>query len=276
MALDEKIEDLKNSLRELESVLIAYSGGVDSTFLMAVAAGIPDIDVMAVTASNSMIPNWEVKEARKIAKRLKVKHKIIKTDPLSNPLLKKNPKDRCYICKKSIFISFLNLAQEAGYSYVADGTNYDDLGVYRPGLKALKELGIKSPLADAGLTKVEIRTYSKDMGLPTWDAPALACLATRIPYDEELTEAKLKMIDESESYLRSLGFRQLRVRYHYPIARIELGTDEMPHIMEPDIKSNVVQRLKAIGFNHIVIDLEGYRSGSMDLLAILSCFKSSL
>jgi uncharacterized protein len=152
MTFEGKIEGLKNSLKNLDSVLIAYSGGVDSTFLMAVAAGIPEMDVMAVTASNPMIPDWEIKEARKIAKRLKVKHKIIKTDPLGNPALKKNPKNRCYICKKSIFIKFLNLAQEAGYSYVADGTNSDDLGVYRPGLKALKELDIKSPLADAGFT----------------------------------------------------------------------------------------------------------------------------
>jgi len=261
---EEKIEDLKNSLRKLGSVLIAYSGGVDSTFLMAVAAGIPEIDVMAVTASNAMIPDWEIKEARRLAKKLKVKHKIIKTDPLSNPALKVNPKNRCYICKKAIFIKFLNLAQEAGYSYVADGTNSDDLGVYRPGLKALKELGIKSPLADTRLTKDEIRSYSKEMGLPTWDAPALACLATRIPYDEELTETKLKMIDGSEGYLRRLGFRQLRVRYHYPIARIELGPEEIPLILEPDIKEKVVKRLKAIGFDHVVIDLEGYRSGSMD------------
>ena len=264
MATDEKIEDLKQRLRELNSVLIAYSGGVDSTFLVAVAAGIPEIDIMAVTASNAMIPDWEVKEARKIAKRYKVRHKIIRSDPLANPSLKKNPKERCYICKKSIFIKFLSLAQESGFRYVADGTNYDDLNAYRPGLKALKELGIKSPLADARLTKADIRKYSRDMGLPTWDAPALACLATRIPYDEELTEAKLKMIDESESYLRSLGFHQFRVRYHYPIARIELDPEEIPHMLEADIKSKVAQRLKAIGFDHITVDLEGYRSGSMD------------
>jgi uncharacterized protein len=264
MALEGRIEDLKSNLKKLGSVLIAYSGGVDSTFLMAVAAGIPDVDVMAVTASNPMIPDWEIKEAKRMAKRLKVRHKILKTDPLGNPALKSNPKDRCYICKKSIFIKFLNLAQEIGYSYVADGTNYDDLGIYRPGLKALEELGIKSPLADARLTKDNIRKSSKEMGLSTWDAPALACLATRIPYDEELTEAKLKMIDESESFLRSLGFKQIRVRYHYPIARIELGSEEIPKILESGTKERVVKRLKALGFDHIVVDLEGYRSGSMD------------
>jgi uncharacterized protein len=264
MAAEEKIDILKNRLKKMGSVLVAYSGGVDSTFLLAVASGLPEIDVTAVTASNSMIPQWEVKEARKVAKKLRVKHKIIKTDPLSNPALKNNPSDRCYICKKSIFIKFLNLAQEMGYRYVADGTNYDDLGGYRPGLKALKELGVRSPLAETELTKDEIRKYSKEMDLPTWDMPALACLATRIPYDEEITEPKLKMIDQSEEFIRSFGFKQLRVRYHYPIARIELDTEEIPRILEPGIRENVVERLKAIGFDHVVVDLEGYRSGSMD------------
>jgi uncharacterized protein len=211
-----------------------------------------------------MIPDWEIKEARKIARRLRVRYMIVKMDPLGNPALKGNPRDRCYICKKNIFIKFLNLAQEQGLRYVADGTNYDDLRGYRPGLRALKELGIRSPLAETELTKDEIRIYSKEMDLPTWDAPALACLATRIPYDEEITEAKLKMIDQSEDFIRSLGFRQLRVRYHYPIARIELDAKDIPAILEPDIRSKVVNRLKAIGFDHVVVDLEGYRSGSMD------------
>jgi uncharacterized protein len=262
--LEEKINNLKDSLGALGSVVVAYSGGVDSTFLLAVAAGTPGIDVMAVTASNPMIPGRELRGARKMAKRLKVRHRIIKTDPLNNPALKSNPKDRCYICKKNIFIKFLNLAQDMGYRYVADGTNYDDLRAYRPGLKALKELGVRSPLAEAGFTKDDIRNYSRELGLPTWDAPALACLATRIPYDEEITEAKLKMIDESEDYLRSLGFRQLRVRYHYPIARIELDEEDMPAVMEPGMRKKVAGGLKAIGFDHIVIDLDGYRSGSMD------------
>jgi uncharacterized protein len=211
-----------------------------------------------------MVPEWEIREAKKTAKRLKVRHKTIKTDPLSNPTLKDNPSDRCYICKKSIFIKFLNLAQELGLRYVADGTNLDDLSGYRPGLKALKELGVRSPLAEAELTKDDIRKYSKAMGLPTWDAPALACLATRIPYGEEITEAKLNMIDQSEEFIRNLGFRQLRVRYHYPIARIELDTDEIPAMLDPDTRIKVVRRLKAIGFDHVVVDLEGYRSGSMD------------
>ena len=264
MVLEEKIQFLKNRLEELGSFLVAYSGGVDSTFLLAVAADTPGIEVLAVTASNPLIPDWEVKQARKIAKRLKVKHRIISTDPLSDPTIKNNPGDRCYFCKKGIFIKFLALAQENGYMYVADGTNHDDLKAYRPGIRALRELGIKSPLAETIFTKDEIRKYSRKMGLPTWDMPALACLATRIPYNEELTEAKLRMVDESESFLRNLGFRQLRVRYHYPIARIELGAGEIPDILKPDIKIKVVKRLKAIGFDHIVIDLEGYRTGSMD------------
>jgi uncharacterized protein len=262
--LEEKIESLKQKLIGMRSFVVAYSGGVDSTFLLAVASSLTEPGVMAVTASNTMIPGREIEEAKKMAKTLKVRHKIIKTDPLSNPALKNNPQDRCYICKKSIFIKFLNLAQEQGFRYVADGTNYNDLKAYRPGLKALKELGVKSPLAEAELTKAEIRKYSRDMGLPTWDSPALACLATRIPYDEEITEAKLKMIDQSEEFIRSLGFRQLRVRYNYPTARIELEQEEIPAMLEPDIRSKVIKRLKAIGFDRVVIDLEGYISGSMD------------
>lgn len=260
----EKIDLLKNRLMKMGSLMVAYSGGVDSTFLLAVAASIPGIDIMAVTASNAMIPQWEIKEAKKIARKLKVRHKIIKTDPLSDPALKNNPSDRCYICKKSIFIKFLNLAQEMGYRYVADGTNHDDQSVYRPGLKALKELGVRSPLAEAELTKDEIRKYSKEIGLPTWDMPALACLATRIPYGEYITEAKLKMIEQSEEFIRSMGFKQLRVRYHYPIARIELDKEEIPRILECGISERIVERLKALGFDHVVVDLEGYRSGSMD------------
>lgn len=264
MLHNEKIEGLRHRLKELGPLMIAYSGGVDSTFLIAVAAGIPGLDVMAVTASNPMMPDGEIKQARRQARRLGVRHKVIKTDPLSHAGLRSNPRDRCYICKKNIFIRFLGLAQDKGYRHVADGTNYDDLGKYRPGLKALKELGIESPLADAKLTKADIRNYSKSMGLPTWDLPALACLATRVPYGEELTEAKLKMLDESENYLRSLGFKQVRVRYHYPVARIELTPKEMPRIFEEGIRKKAADRLKAIGFDYIAVDIEGYRTGSLD------------
>ncbi len=259
-----KIDRLKAILQKMESLAIAFSGGADSTFLLAVASELPDIDIMAITASSPMIPSWEIIEAKKMAARLKVKHKIIKTDPLENPLLKKNPPERCYICKKDLFAKFLNLVKEQGLRYLADGTNHDDLKAYRPGLRALKELGVRSPLAEAGLIKEDIRKYSKIMGLPTWDTPALACLATRIPYNEEITMEKLKMIDRAEEFIRSLGFRQVRVRCHYSMARIELDPVDIPRLLEQSMREKTVSRLKTIGFNHITIDLEGYRSGSMD------------
>jgi len=261
---EKKINRLKAILRELGSFAIAFSGGVDSTFLLAVASELPDIDIIAITASSPMIPTWEIKEAKKMSARLKVKHKIIKTDPLENPSLKENPPERCYICKKDLFAKFLNLAKDQDLRYLLDGTNYDDLKACRPGLRALKELDVRSPLAEAGLTKEDIRRYSKIMGLPTWAAPSLACLATRIPYNEEITTAKLKMIDRAEEFIRSLGFRQVRVRYHHPIARIELDPADIPSLVEPCMRKKIVQRLKAIGFGHIAIDMEGYRSGSMD------------
>jgi len=262
--LEKKVNRLKAILQKMESFAIAFSGGVDSTFLLAVASGLPDIDIMAITASSPMIPSWEIKEAKEMAARLKVKHKIIKIDPLEDPSLRENPPERCYICKKGLYTKFLKLAKEQGLRYLADGTNHDDLKAYRPGLKALKELGVKSPLAKVMLTKGDIRKYSKIMGLPTWDAPALACLATRIPYNEEITIEKLEMIDRAEEFIRSLGFRQMRVRCHYPTARIELDPADISRLLESPIRKKVVKRFKDIGFGHITIDMEGYRSGSMD------------
>ncbi len=262
--LEKKIIKLKTILGDLGSVVVAFSGGVDSTFLLAMAKEVLEKNVLAITAASPMIPTFEIKEAKVIARRLKVKHILLKTSPLDNPVLKYNPKDRCYICKKSLFTKFLNLADKHGYPYLADGTNFDDLKSSRPGLKALSELGIRSPLAEAELTKGDIRKYSKIIGLPTWDSPALACLATRIPYGEEITEPKLNQIDQAEDFIRSLGFKQVRVRYHFPIARIEIDPEAISNIIEPSMSRKVVEKLKAIGFDHIVIDLEGYRSGTMD------------
>ncbi|MCD4669991.1 MAG: ATP-dependent sacrificial sulfur transferase LarE [Actinomycetia bacterium] len=262
--LGKKINRLKEILRELGSFAIAFSGGVDSTFLLAVASKLSGIDIMAITASSPMSAYREIKEARETTVRLKVKHTIIKMDLLESPSLKANPPERCYICKKILFTKFLNLAEKQGLRYLTDGTNHDDLKAYRPGLRALKELGARSPLAEAGFTKEDIRRYSKIMGLPAWDAPPLACLATRIPYNEEITAAKLKMIDRAEEFIRSLGFRQVRVRYHYPIARIELDPADISRLIELPMRKKTVKRLKAIGFGHIAIDMEGYRTGSMD------------
>jgi pyridinium-3,5-biscarboxylic acid mononucleotide sulfurtransferase len=262
--LEEKINKLREILGDLRSVAVAYSGGTDSTFLLAMAKEAVGKNVLAITAASPMIPASEIKKAKIIAGKLKVKHKIVNTNPLENPELKYNPYDRCYICKKNLYIKFLNLADNNGYSYLVDGTNFDDLSSFRPGLKALSELGVRSPLAEAELSKEEIRKYSKVMGLPTWDNPALACLATRIPHGEEITEPKLKQIDHAEEFIRSLGFKQVRVRYHYPIARIELDPESISNIIEPSMRKKVAKALKAIGFNYIAIDMDGYRSGSMN------------
>jgi pyridinium-3,5-biscarboxylic acid mononucleotide sulfurtransferase len=262
--LEKKFDRLKEILLQMESVAVAFSGGVDSSFLLAAAAGVKDIDVIALTARSPFVPEPEIKKSKKTAAVIGIKHKIIRYNPLSDPLLKKNPPERCYICKKSLFVKFLNLAHEYGFRHLADGTNLDDLKAYRPGLKALQELGVRSPLAEAEFTKKEIRHFSREINLATWDEPSYSCLATGIPCGEELTESKLKTIELAEGFIRSLGFRQVRVRYHYPLARIEVDPQDIPRIIEPGLRKKAVERLKSLDFKYITIDMEGYRPGSMD------------
>ncbi|TET15320.1 MAG: ATP-dependent sacrificial sulfur transferase LarE [Actinobacteria bacterium] len=259
-----KINKLKKILKDMGSLIIAFSGGVDSSFLLKVAENVLGKNVTAVTAKSLTYPRRELKDAKRIARSLNCRQIIIDSNELKIKEFRNNPKNRCYFCKKELFLKLISIKDKYKFNFVADGTNYDDLNTFRPGLKALKELGIRSPLAEAGLSKEEIRKYSKMLNLSTWDKPAFSCLSSRFPYGEEITESKLKKIGKAESFLHSLGFRQVRVRYHYPIARIEIEKEEIPKILQSNIREKMIKQLKKIGFEYITLDLEGYRSGSMD------------
>jgi len=261
----EKLEFLKRELKDKGRVLIAFSGGVDSTFLLKVARELLGKEnVLAVTAKSQFFPDRELQEAKAFCLDQDIEHLIISGDVLEQAELRKNPPDRCYICKKLIFEKILAVAAQKGITYVAEGSNLDDLEDYRPGKKALAELGIESPLLKAGLTKEEIRTLSREYGLASWSKPSLACLASRIPYGEEITEEKLSIIDLAEQYLLDLGFKQVRVRYHGDVARIELLPQDMARALEPSIAEGIYQKFAEIGFLYTALDLKGYRSGSLN------------
>lgn len=261
-ARSRKLGLLKRILADMEGVLIACSGGVDSTFLLRVALEVLGENVLAVTAKSPIHPASESAAAGELARRLGARHLFVKTDELDDPEFARNPPERCYLCKRSLFARLKELAEEHGLTEVLEGSNYDDLGEHRPGFRALRELGVRSPLAEAGLTKAEIRALSRQMGLPTWDKPAQACLATRFPYGELLTPEKLRRVEEAEEFLRSLGLGQLRVRTHGLLARIEISRDEMPRLLHE--AGRVVEELKKLGYTYFTLDLEGYRTGSMD------------
>ncbi len=263
-----KLEILRTRLKDLNSVLIGFSGGIDSTFLLKAAVETLGRDnVWAVTGdSESLLPE-ELDSCRKLISDIGLRPENfieIKTDELSDPNYRKNPIDRCFFCKSELFSRLKDVAREADATYVLDGSNSDDLNDWRPGRRAASELGVISPLAEAGITKQDIRSMAQDFGLPNWDKPALACLSSRIPYGSEVTVEKLNQVAEAERFLRSLGFGQLRVRHHDKMARIELLRDEIPRIFKDDLVNLVVEKLKSIGFKYITIDLQGYRSGSMN------------
>ncbi|MFZ5968554.1 MAG: ATP-dependent sacrificial sulfur transferase LarE [Bacillota bacterium] len=263
MQIYNKYEELKKILRDMERVVVAFSGGVDSTFLVKAAYDVLGEKVTAATITSPFHAAWEIEEAKKIAEDIGIKHTII-TKGLENEELRMNPQDRCYICKKEVFGEIKRYAESIGCQFVADGSNYDDTFDYRPGMKALKELGIRSPLLEAGLLKEEIRTLSRELELPTWDKPAFACLLTRIPYGQEIKEEDLHKIEKTEAYLMQLGFRQFRVRFHGPIARIELEKKEMEKIFDLGLMSKINDYGKQIGFQYVTLDLEGYKTGRMN------------
>lgn len=262
-ALNLKLAKLKDILVNLESVLVAYSGGVDSSFLAKVVFDTLGEKSLAVTANSETYPERELDEAITTAKMIGIKHLVIHSDELTDPNFRKNPQDRCYYCKSELFSKLMALRLEKGFSFVVDGANMDDLQDYRPGSRAKEEQGVRSPLQEAGMTKEDIRLLSKEFGLPTWNKPSLACLSSRLPYGEEITVEKLRIIDQAETALRELGFKELRVRYHQEIARIELPHHDFAKLTE-SIMDQVVSRLKELGFTYVTLDLQGLRSGSMN------------
>lgn len=264
MRLEEKYENLKKYIKELGSAVIAFSGGVDSTFLAKVCKDVLNDSCLAVTATSSTYPEREFKEALELAKEIGIRHKIIKSEELEIEGFSKNPIDRCYYCKSELFSKLKKVADDEGIEYVLDGTNADDMGDFRPGRRAAKELGVESPLLECGFTKDDIREMSKRLGLPTWNKPAYACLSSRFPYGQEITSEKLSMVEKSEEYLLNLGFVGFRVRHHGDIARIELNPDQINMMLDENIRKKVVSKLKEIGFKYVSLDLEGYRTGSMN------------
>ncbi|MDI6716199.1 MAG: ATP-dependent sacrificial sulfur transferase LarE [Actinomycetota bacterium] len=270
--LQEKYEKLKGILRDMQSVLVGFSGGVDSTFLLKVAHDELADNVLAVTASSATLSWDELEESKQLAQIIGAPHLVIEADELKCAEFVKNPPDRCYHCKKLRFSILRNLQLEHNLKWLADGTNADDEDDWRPGIKAAAELGVRSPLKEAGLTKLDIRELAAAVSLPNWDKPSMACLASRIPYGEEITEIKLQQIAEAEKFLRGLGLRQLRVRHHGNTARIEVPKDDWPRVIEQS--EMVVEKLKEVGFHFVSLDLSGFRSGSLNCVLAKKSFAS--
>ena len=260
----EKYELLKSALLSYGSIVVAFSGGVDSTFLLKVAHDLLGDQAVAVTAAPVFVPRREQNEALSFCSEQKIRQIIIPAEQLNIDSIRHNPPDRCYHCKREIFGKILEVAAQNGISTVAEGSNLDDTGDYRPGMRAIHELGIVSPLLEAGLTKAEIRQLSQELGLETWNKPSFACLASRFVYGEAITDKRLSMVDQAEQTLLDLGFRQFRVRIHGDLARIEILPEEFAQIMKAETRDRITRNLKEYGFSYVTLDLTGYRTGSMN------------
>ncbi len=261
---ENKLKRLKEIIADYGSLAVGFSGGVDSSFLIAVAHEILGDRLIAVTGVDASIPEREVKEAKAFCEERGIRQILCTVDPLKEESFRNNSPDRCYFCKHGIFTEIKRIASENGIEYVAEGSNMDDLGDYRPGLKAVEELGVKSPLREAGMYKADIRQISNAMGLPTWSKPAYACLASRFVYGEEITEEKLYMIDRAEQFLIEHGFLEERVRMHGNVARIEVPPADIPRLASDEIRTAVYDEFRKLGFMFVALDMKGYRTGSMN------------
>ncbi len=264
-AVNEKYHRLQSLLREMGSVVIGYSGGVDSTLLLRVASDVLGQNAIAVIGRSETYPTSEFEDAMRIARQIGARVEVVTTEETDNLKFQENPANRCYFCKTELFTKLRQVADKYKIRWIADGTITDDLGDFRPGMQAKSEQDVRSPLLEAGMSKEDVRALSRDLSLPTWDKGSFACLSSRFPYGFGITKTNLTKVDRAESLLRDLGFRYYRVRFHdEKTARIEVGQQEIPRLLDPETRQKIVSHLKELGFTYITLDLQGYRTGSMN------------